>query len=138
MSSVAIRKPIEINGPEAIKRIQQLWKDRFEQKSIAQELIQNSLNENQKGKISVSDNLILLHVQNIKEEDVAEIVKKINEGLSAAQECYQDKNKRIASLENYQKHVKSHGRGFLTVFYFGWDIVTLKNKDQILIAAIKH
>jgi len=131
-------KPITINGVGAIKKVQEHWKEYFEQKSIAQELIQNSLNEHQKGKISVSNRLILLQIQNIKEEEVSGIVEKINEGLKTARECYYDPQKRLASLENYQKHLKSHGRGFLTIFYFGWDIITLKNKDQILIAAIKH
>lgn len=131
-------KPISINGVEAIKKVQEYWKEYFEQKSIAQELIQNSLNEHQKGKISLSNSLILLQIQNIKEDEASVIVQKINEGLQAARECYYDHQKRLASLENYQKHLKSHGRGFLTIFYFGWDIITLKNKDQILIAAIKH
>jgi len=137
-AALSLRKPIIINGVETIKQIQSLWFDHFEQKSIAQELIQNTLNAHQEGKISVSENLILLQVQNIKEDAAADIIAKINEGLLAAKECYHNKEKRLASLEGYQKHLKSHGRGFLTIFYFGWDIVTLKNKDQILIAAIKH
>lgn len=138
LSTLALRKPIIVTSVEAIKQVQKHWNNHFEQKSIAQELIQNSLNEHQQGKISVSNNLILLQIQNIKEEDASDIVMKINQGLLAAKECYYDKEKRLASLEKYQKHLKSHGRGFLTVFYFGWDIITLKNKNQILIAAIRH
>jgi hypothetical protein len=122
----------------AIKQIQQAYKENYEQKSIAQELIQNSLNEKQYGNISISNNLILLQIQNIKEEEATDIVAKINEGLIAARECYHNKEKRLASLEMQRKNLKSHGRGFLTIFYFGWDVVTLKNKGQVLIAAIKH
>lgn len=133
-----MRRPFSIKGVMAIKQIQQAYKENYEQKSIAQELIQNSLNEKQYGNISISNNLILLQIQNIKEEEATNIVTKINEGLIAARECYYNKEKRLASLELQQKNLKSHGRGFLTIFYFGWDIVTLKNKDQILIAAIKH
>ena len=138
LEALVLRKPIIVTSVEAIKQIQKYWKGDFEQKSIAQELVQNSLNEHQSGKISVSNNLILLQIQNIKEEDASDIVMKINEGLSAAKECYHNKEKRLASLDSYQKHLKSHGRGFLTIFYFGWDIITLKNKDQILIAAVRH
>lgn len=134
----SLQHPITVKNVEAIKTIQSRYYDQYEQKSIAQELIQNALNEHQVGKITVSQHLILLQVQNIKEEEVTGIIRKIQEGLLAAQECYHNKAKRIASLDNYQKHLKSHGRGFMTIFYFGWDIVTLKNKDKILIAAIKH
>jgi len=130
--------PIAIVGVKAIKQIQDNYKELFEQKSIAQELVQNSLNAKQQANIRISDRLILLQIQNIKEEEIRNIVGKINRGLNRAKECYYDINKRKASLERYQNDLKSHGRGFLTIFYFGWDIVTLKNKNQILIAAVKH
>jgi len=130
--------PLAIMGVSAIKQIQDNYKELFEQKSIAQELIQNSLNAKQQANIRISDRLILLQIQNIKEEEISNIIVKINEGLKQAKECYHDIEKRKASLERFQNNLKSHGRGFLTIFYFGWDIVTLKNKNQILIAAVKH
>lgn len=128
---------VRIKDVKAIKDIQRTLKSDFERKSIAQELIQNSLNEHQKGNLQIYDNLILLEIDNVKKNNIEEIIHNIDNGVNYAKECYSSKEKRIQSLDKQQKHSKSHGRGFLSIFYFGWDIFTLQNNKKILIAAVK-
>ena len=131
-----LKEKIKVKDVRSIIKIQDKLKTDFERKSIAQELIQNSLNESQRGDIRIYNNLILLEIEDDK-NNIEEIINKINHGLYEAKECYLSKEKRIQSLEKLSKHSKSHGRGFLTIFYFGWDIITLRNKKKLLIAAIK-
>jgi len=128
---------VSVDDVKSIIQIQDKLKENFEHKSIAQELIQNSLNEHQKGNLRVYNNLILLEIDNMDKNNIEETINKINNGLYEAKECYLNKEKRLQSLSRPQKHLKSHGRGFLTIFYFGWDIITLKDKKKLLIAAVK-
>lgn len=127
---------LPVSGVSTIHQVQQLSADNYIQKSVAQELIQNSLNENQRGDIQVLRNLILLTVNSTGVE-LQKTVDRINTGLSYARECYTSTEKRMESLGDSQKHLKSHGRGFLLMFYLGWDIITLPGKDKLLIAAVK-
>ena len=120
---------------KSIKRVQSDYKERFEQKSVAQELIQNSLNEHQKGDLVIGDNLILVSVENVK--DVSEVLEKINKGVSDAKQYYSNKEARVRSLEAPRKSSKSHGRGFLLVLFLGWDIITLAGTNCLMIAAVR-
>lgn len=127
---------LPIDDVASIHRIQDKFVDNFSQKSVAQELLQNSLNENQSGDIQVLRNLILLTVDS-NEHEIGKIVDKINSGIEYARKCYVSKEERMKSLDDSQKNLKSHGRGFLLMFYLGWDIITLPGKNKLLIAAIR-
>lgn len=120
---------------KSIERVQSDYKERFEQKSVAQELIQNSLNENQQGNLVIGDNLVLVNVENVK--DVSEVLEKINKGVSDAKNYYSNKEARLRSLETTRKNSKSHGRGFLLVLFLGWDIITLAGTNCLMIAAVR-
>lgn len=127
---------LPIDDVASIHHLQNRLVDNFSHKSVAQELLQNSLNENQSGDIQVLRNLILLTVDS-KENEIGQLVDKINSGLEYARKCYVSREERMRSLDDSQKHLKSHGRGFLLMFYLGWDIITLPGKDKLLIAAIR-
>lgn len=127
-----------ISDVASIHRVQEVYADDFSHKSAAQELLQNSLNENQRGDIQIRSNLILLTVRDVDQKEIHDIEERINSGLAYAKKCYTNKAERLKSLEDSQKHLKSHGRGFLLMFYLGWDIITLQSKNTMLIAAIRH
>jgi hypothetical protein len=126
-----------IDTVDSIKQIQCQYKDKFEHKSIAQELIQNSLNEDQKGELMLSDNLITINIKDLSPEDMEGSHSRIDSGLQRARVYYTDKEARLKSLDTIPQHSRSHGRGFLLVFLLGWDICTLQGVNSLLIAAIK-
>ena len=127
---------VSLNDVTAIKKIQEHYKDNFDIKNIAQEILQNSLNENQKGEMFISDKLILFRVYLGTQELVDLTETKINQGIEFARLCQQNKKVRLDSLEKVRPS-KKHGRGFLSILYHGWDLVTLPNHTEVLIAAIK-
>jgi hypothetical protein len=127
---------LPLDDVSSIHFVQKEFSENISHKSVAQELIQNSLNEKQSGSIHILRNLILLIIDS-KEENVNKLAEKVNSGLEYAKKCYISREERMKSLEGSQKNLKSHGRGFLLMFYLGWDIITLPGKDKLLIAAIR-
>lgn len=128
---------ISLRDVSAIKKIQKDYKNSFDIKNIAQEILQNSLDENQKGEMFISENLILFRIYLGSQELVDKTETKINTGINFAKICRQNKKSRIDSLENFP-YSKKHGRGFLSILFHGWDLVTLPNHTEVLIAAIKR
>lgn len=126
-----------IDTVDSIKAIQCQYKDRFEHKSIAQELIQNSLNEDQKGELMLSGSLITININGLSREAMEDTLNKIGSGLQKARRYYVNREERLKSLEDTPKHSKSHGRGFLLVLLLGWDIFILQGAHSLLVAAIK-
>jgi hypothetical protein len=127
-----------ISTVQSIKSIQTKYPEKFEQKSIAQELIQNSLNENQTGGLVLANNLIYVNIENLSSYEIEDLQERVNTGLSKARLYHDNKEERLRSLDTPQKHSKSHGRGFLLILLLGWDIITLSGKNCLLVAAVKH
>lgn len=127
-----------ISTVQSIKSIQTRYPEKFEQKSIAQELIQNSLNEHQTGGLVLTDNLICVNIDNLSHDEVLDLQERVNSGLSKAKLYHVNKEERLKSLDTPQKHSKSHGRGFLLVLLLGWDIITLSGTNCLLVAAVRH
>jgi hypothetical protein len=127
-----------ISTVQSIKSIQTKYPEKFEQKSIAQELIQNSLNENQTGGLVLANNLIYVNIENLSSYEIEDLQERVNTGLSKARLYHGNKEERLRSLDTPQKHSKSHGRGFLLILLLGWDIITLSGKNCLLVAAVKH
>lgn len=127
-----------ISTVQSIKSIQTRYPEKFEQKSIAQELIQNSLNEHQTGNLVLRNNLIYVSINNLSPEEIEELQKRVLSGLSKAKLYHENKEERLKSLDEPQKHSRSHGRGFLLILRLGWDIITLSGTNCLLVAAVKH
>lgn len=128
---------LHVDSPTSIYKVQDAFSKDFDYKSVAQELIQNSLDENQTADLSVRHNLILLKVNSSNGENVKDIERKVSQGIDRAKRCLFSKKERIQSLEDSQKQSQKHGRGFFLMLCLGWDIVTIARQDQLLIAAIK-
>lgn len=124
-----------LDSVQTIKDIQAKYKDDIELKSVAQELVQNSLNENQKGELIVSDNLVLVKVD--QKDNVEDTVSKIQKGVDLAKLYREDRVARSNSLDQRREHSRSHGRGFFLLMTLGWEIVTLPGSDSLMIAAVR-